>query len=140
MVTADNCAKARELAAWKTTMARAWDAIETTPVTIENLDGGLSVGDKTRFSVDVDTKGLVDNGIGVELVITYKGEKGKDYIQEVCEFDVVKVEGSKLTFELVHKLKQSGEFRYGFRMFPKHADLPHRMNFCYVRWLQMAHI
>jgi starch phosphorylase len=83
---------------------------------------------------------LTDKGIGVELVITYKDEKGKDRVHEVCEFDMVKAEGSKLSFELVHKLTQSGEFRYGFRMFPKNSDLPHRMNFCYVRWLQMAHI
>ena len=140
MVVANDYAKARELSAWKTKVAQAWEAIETSPVMVENLDGGLSVGDRTRFTVDVDTKDLNDKGIGVELVITYKDEKGKDRVQEVCEFDMVKAEGSKLSFELIHKLNQSGEFRYGFRMFPKNSDLPHRMNFCYVRWLQMAHI
>ena len=81
-----------------------------------------------------------DKGIGVELVITYKDEKGKDRVQEVCEFYMVKAEGSKLSFELVHKLTKSGEFGYGFRMFPKNSDLPHRMNFCYVRWLPASHI
>lgn len=137
MVVADNYAKARELAAWKTNMARNWDAIEVDSLIAEQIDGdGWAVGDRTKFTAVVDTKGLVDNGIGIELVITYKNDQGIEHIDEVKEFNLVKTEGTKLHFSLDYLLRRSGQFRYGFRMFPKNPDLPHRMNFCYVRWIQ----
>jgi len=32
-------------------------------------------------------------------------------------------------------MNRAGNFRYAFRMFPKNEDLPHRQDFCYVRWI-----
>jgi len=31
--------------------------------------------------------------------------------------------------------RTAGVFEYGFRLFPKHALLPHRQDFGLVRWL-----
>lgn len=58
------------------------------------------------------------------------------HIADKREFDLVKREGALLTFKLEYVLEQGGIYKYAFRMFPKNADLPHRMDFCYVRWLQ----
>jgi hypothetical protein len=33
------------------------------------------------------------------------------------------------------KLKDAGVFRYGYRLFPINANLPHRMDFAYTRWI-----
>lgn len=141
MIVADDFAKARELAAWKTNMARNWDNIEAEPVVTTHLSGrGLAVGDKTRFTAVVDTKGLVDNNIGIELVIIYRDNRGVEHVSESHEFNLVKTEGSKLYFDLTHTLTKGGQFKCGFRMFPKNVDLPHRMNFCYVRWLHVSNI
>lgn len=142
MVCADGYAKAREMAAWKTNVARHWDEIEVVSLTYHNDLGNdtLAIGDKTHFEAVIDTHELNDNGLGIELVITYRNDKGKDHIHEVAEFNVVRTEGSRMYFVLDHQLVQSGQFRYAFRMFPKHHDLPHRMNFCYVRWLQATRI
>lgn len=136
MIVKDNFAKAREIAEWKTIMARGWNEIEVEPVQCYFPDAEMyAVGDKATFTTVVDTKGLVDNRIGVELVITFRDNKGQDHIKEVKEFNLMRTEGTKLFFELKHQLSQSGLFRMGFRMFPHNTDLPHRMNFCYVRWL-----
>lgn len=136
MMVKDNFAKARELAEWKAVMARGWNEIEAEPVKCQFAnDDVFSVGDKYSFTTVVDTKGVVDNRIGVELVVVCRDEKGKEHIKEVKEFNLMKIEGSRLFFELKYQLSQSGQFRMGFRMFPHNADLPHRMNFCYVRWL-----
>ena len=136
MIVKDNFAKAREIAEWKTIMARGWNDIEVEPVQCYFPDAEMyAVGDKATFTTVVDTKGLVDNRIGVELVITFRDNKGQDHIKEVKEFNLMRTEGTKLFFELKHQLSQSGQFRMGFRMFPHNTDLPHRMNFCYVRWL-----
>jgi len=40
-----------------------------------------------------------------------------------------------LFFNLEFQLNMAGTFKYGFRMFPKNEDLPHRQDFCYVRWI-----
>ena len=136
MIVKDDFAKAREIAEWKTIMARGWNDIEVEPVQCYFPDAEMyAVGDKATFTTVVDTKGLVDNRIGVELVITFRDNKGQDHIKEVKEFNLMRTEGTKLFFELKHQLSQSGQFRMGFRMFPHNTDLPHRMNFCYVRWL-----
>ena len=31
-------------------------------------------------------------------------------------------------------METAGSFKVSYRMFPKNADLPHRQDFCYVRW------
>lgn len=142
MIVADNFAKARELSAWKTNMARHWDEIEVISLTSRNLKGNkdLAVGDKINFEALIDTHGLVGNEIGIELVITERNDQGKEHVHEVAEFNLVKTDGTQLHYTLNYQLVQSGQFRFAFRMFPKHHDLPHRMNFCYVRWLQATQI
>ena len=59
---------------------------------------------------------------------------GVDKLFRVLEFKQVKAEGTKVTYQLVNVPKSSGSFKFAFRLFPKNADLPHRQDFCYVRW------
>src|SRR5574344_1330257 len=55
-------AKAKEIAEWKTIMAKGWNDIEVEPVKCYFPDADMyAVGDKVLFSTVVDTKGLVDN-------------------------------------------------------------------------------
>ncbi|HQB69692.1 MAG TPA: alpha-glucan family phosphorylase, partial [Paludibacteraceae bacterium] len=136
-LSANNFAKAKEMAAWKRNVAAHWDEIELLSLEVKNQNyQPIEVGDHYDITAQIDTKGLNDNGIGIELVITYQDAKGKTHVSEVKEFDLVKREGSVLVYKLDYKLSQGGTYKYAFRMFPKHTDLPHRMDFCYVRWLQ----
>ena len=81
----------------------------------------------------VDEKGLND-AVGIEQVVTYTNAEGKEYIYEVNPMEMVKREGDLHTFSVVCALSNSGSFKVAYRMFPKHADLAHRQDFCYVRW------
>jgi starch phosphorylase len=81
----------------------------------------------------IDANGLGRN-LGLELVV-YKKEGNEENFAYTKEFDVIKEEGNVLTYQLNAKLKDAGVFRYGFRLFPKNADLPHRMDFAYTRWI-----
>ena len=54
---------------------------------------------------------------------------------ESYEFDLVKSEGSLLYFETDKALNDPGTHQYGLRVYPKNADLPHRMDFAYMRWI-----
>ena len=75
------------------------------------------------------------NAIGLELVITALDADGQIKVGEVVELNLVKTEGSKLSFNLSYRLERAGYYRYAFRMFPKNENLPHRQDFCYVRWI-----
>ena len=135
-LVADNYKKAREIAAWKQNMAEHWDEIEV--LSVEMPDAMLqnpNVGDKFKVAVELDTKGLNDKGLGVELVAVRTSTHNNDKLYEVEELKLVKCEGSRMRFENEYLLDYAGGLKFAFRLFPKNSDLPHRMDFCYVRWL-----
>lgn len=130
----NNYAKAKEIAAWKQMVAANWDNITIERVDIDAENEMLEVGHPYHISAEVDTKGMDVNSLGIEIVVTYMDDKNRMRKFESKEFEVVKVEGSRVFFELDYQINRVGAFKYAFRMFPKNADLPHRMDFCYVRW------
>lgn len=136
MLHADNFAKAKEIAAWKMKIAEHWDAISLVSLEIENYTDESVLGDDFVATAVIDVHDLDNNGIGIEMVSTYTDDREQTHVANVKEFNLVKREGSQLHFKLNYHLAQGGTYKYAFRMFPKNADLPHRMDFCYVRWLQ----
>ena len=132
----NNFENAKEIAAWKEKVALGWDAIEVLSVEIpEKLIHNPQVGEDYDLNVVLDVKGLNDKGIGVELVVTKFGADNKDVLYDVEELKLVKSEGSKLYFNIDYQMNRAGSFKYAFRMFPKNEDLPHRQDFCFVRWI-----
>jgi starch phosphorylase len=89
----------------------------------------------TTIQKAIDTKAINDRGLGIELVATNIGKNNVDSLYSVEELKVIKNEGTKLFFNLEKRLNMAGTFKYGFRMFPKNEDLPHRQDFCFVRWI-----
>ena len=135
MLAANDYAKAKEIAAWKEQVVEKWDSIEvvSSEKTVDLLKGSIESGKEYTINYVIDEKGL-DDAIGLELVTTHTGEDGKQHIYSVEPFSVVKREGSLYTFQVKHKLENAGSFKVAYRMFPKNPDLPHRQDFCYVRW------
>jgi starch phosphorylase len=132
----NNFAKAREISEWKQEMAQKWDQIEVVNVSqIDHSHEEPHVGQGTTLNVEIDTKDLHNKGIGVELVITRLTKNNKEQLYDVEELQLVKTEGSHLFFSLDYVMNRAGNFKYAYRMFPKNEDLPHRQDFCYVRWL-----
>jgi starch phosphorylase len=133
-VAADGYAKAKSIAAWKEKVAAGWDRIEIVSAPTPDANQFV-VGKPFKFEICIDTKEINENCIGIDFVCTERDANNQDKIRDVVkEFKMVKQEGSKLYFELEDRITKAGSFKYAFRMFPKHEDLPHRMDFCYVRW------
>ena len=131
-LSANDKAKAKEIAAWKETVAERWDAIEVVSATnVAELD--VTSGSDVKLTVVLDEKGL-DNAVGVEVVTIETDSEGKDHINCVDTLELVKKENNIHTFEGIHSVNHAGTFKVAYRMYPKHADLPHRQDFCYVRW------
>ncbi|NCC10522.1 MAG: glycosyltransferase family 1 protein [Bacteroidia bacterium] len=134
-LAANEYAKAKEIAAWKEEVVAKWDEIEI--VSSEKVEvlkkGELESGKEYTISYVIDEKGLND-AVGLELVTIYTTSEGKQHVYSVEPFNVVKKEGNLYTFQVQHSLSNAGSFKIAFRMFPKNPDLPHRQDFCYVRW------
>ncbi len=136
MLKENNFAKAKEIAAWKENMSSKWHEIEITEVNIpEKLIHDPHVGEDYPLEVVIDTKELNDKGIGIELVVVKKDKNNKDLLHDVEELNLVHTDGSKMYFSMDYQMNLAGSFKYAFRMFPKNEDLPHRQDFCYVRWI-----
>ena len=136
ILNADNYSKAKEIAAWKQKIAEGWDRIQVLSVEIpEKLLHNPQVGEMYNINILIDIDGINDKGIGIELVATKLGKNNVDILYDVNELKLVKTEGSKMFFTIDYQLNKAGSFKYGFRMFPKNEDLPHRQDFCFVRWI-----
>ncbi|MCQ2196091.1 MAG: alpha-glucan family phosphorylase [Bacteroidaceae bacterium] len=131
----DNCKLAKEIAAWKESVAERWDAINVVSASKpeEVMSGTVAAGQKYTIRVVVDEAGLQD-ALGMELVTLNTDKEGVDHIYSVEEFKVVGNEGNLYTFELEHTLNNAGSFKVAYRLFPKNENLPHRQDFCYVKW------
>lgn len=135
----DNYAKAKEIAAWKEEVAAHWDCCEICSFTSDAdfATNGPVVGKEASFSLVVDRHEL-QGMIGVEAIITKEDpEKHEPKIVDKFEFKLVKEEGTKMFFELKATPVEAGSQKIGFRMFPKNPNLPHRMDFAFVRWIQL---
>ncbi len=133
---ADNFARAKEMAAWKEKIARGWSQIEVVSIDLpEGLTEHPVVGKSYDIRAVIDTKELDDKGIGIEMVIVRTGENNQETLFHTVEMEIVRCEGTRLHFHATLLPELAGSFKYAFRMFPKHNDLPHRQDFCLVRWL-----
>lgn len=129
----NNYAEAREIVTWKEEVASKWDQIQI--LNVASNEAHLTsprIGSQLEMSCTIDTKGL-GKSIGVELVI-YKEFDGESKFVATKPLNIVKEEGSVLTYELKDKVKEAGIYRYALRMYPNNSALPHRMDFAYVRW------
>ncbi len=126
-------AKAKEIVAWKEKVASVWDDIEICDVDVNDKTGSNeAVNYEGTVTIDVKDPSLVDS-FGIEFVSTQMVD-GVDKLYRTLEFKVTKKEGTKVTYSLTSTPMSSGSFKCALRLFPKNAELPHRMDFCYVRW------
>ncbi len=126
---------AKEIAQWKENVAERWDSIRVVKKDEASLFDACQTGKKYKLSYVIDEQGLND-AIGLELVILKPDSDTSDRrVFRVDEFKMVGHEGNNYTFELEEEPELAGSFKTCVRMFPKNANLPHRQDFCYVKWL-----
>ncbi|MDR2627970.1 MAG: alpha-glucan family phosphorylase [Dysgonamonadaceae bacterium] len=138
-LSAGNYAKAKEIAAWKEDVAARWDQFEVVEIGFDDkiFVSGTEVGEKVSFEVVLDRKEM-KGMLGVELVDTiFNADHNGQEISKVFDFDLVKTDGSKLYFSTIITSRKTGNHKIGIRVYPKNPDLPHRMDFAYVRWLEI---
>lgn len=138
-ITANSFAKAKEIAAWKESVASKWDSFVVESIKINGADLNhvnptFVEGQGYDIEVIIDKKDLTEE-IGVEAVIVAHEEGKDDRFIQAEQFKVEKTEGSKVYFKLRDKFNLVGSHKVGYRVYPLNKDLPHRMDFAYVRWI-----
>lgn len=132
-LSANGDALAKEIVAWKEKVAAAWDGVKVVSLDgVDTLGAAGSTGKDIHISAVVDTNGL-GKDIRVEAVV-YKLVDGQEEFLERSEFKLDKIEGNIAHFSYDEKLRNPGQLRYAFRIYPWNAELPHRQDFAYVRW------
>ena len=135
-LSADNNRLAKEIAQWKEAVAERWDAINVVSSTWDIPSTGAMTGVDYTVQYVIDEQGL-DDAVGLEIVSVYTDENGEERIASVRPLSVVGHTGNHYTFEGKIELSNAGNFKSAVRMYPKNINLPHRQDFCYVKWFEL---
>ena len=132
---ADGNKLALEIATWKEEVAQKWDDIKVISINKEEAlsNGNTISGEKYDIEIVVDEAGLKD-AVGIELVTLVTDKEGVEHVYNIDQFKVTANEGTKYTFKASHSIDNAGSFKVCYRMYPKNELLPHRQDFCYVKW------
>lgn len=133
VLSENNYAKAKYITTWKKEIASKWNDIEIKSIDTGNgLNATIKAGEEYDITIVIDEKGL-DDAIGVESVITHI-QNGNERIYSVIPLELISRNGNLYTFKGKSCISNAGSFKQSFRMYPKNKLLPHRQDFCYVRW------
>ncbi len=130
---ANNFQVAKDIALWKETVAERWDNIRVVSKD-DSAFADMATGQNAEITYVIDEQGLQD-AVGLELVTLDTNPNTDRKIHRVYPFKMVKCEGNNYTFKVNFEPEEAGPYRYAVRMFPQNKELPHRQDFCYVKWL-----
>ena len=135
-LAADGYQKAKELAQWKEIVAERWDAINVVSSEWDFPTTGGVTDQKYHLKYVINEQGL-DDAIGLEKVNVLIDKDGNEKVYNVEPLTITGHEGNNYTFEADLTPHQSGVYRSAIRVYPKNKELPHRQDFCYVKWLEL---
>ena len=127
----------KELALWKHRILTHWKNIQVLEYDLPDVTREeFMVGKIYTGKVILDLDGLSADEIGVEMVHA-KGVdgNGEALFRGTQKFECTKVDGSIAEYTFEQEVNETGVFDIGFRIYPRHENLPHRMDFPLVRWI-----
>ena len=133
-ISANDNRLAKDIAQWKEAVAERWDTIHVVSSEWNIPINSAETGQKYSVKYVINEQGL-DDAIGLEVVNVYTDRNGEERIFSIIPMKMIGREGNNYTFEAILEPNQAGLYKTGVRMFPKNENLPHRQDFCYVKWL-----
>jgi phosphorylase/glycogen(starch) synthase len=135
-LTDNNFEKAKELAAWKSTMITEWDNIEVLNYSFEKpKENVYRSGHDYKAEIALNVNNIPRENVGVEYVITQMSKSGEHEFVARKEFTLVSCKSGKCLYRAHLVPEKAGTFFYGIRIYPKNKDLPHRQDFYLLRWI-----
>lgn len=133
-LTENDNSLAKEIAGWKETVAERWDTISVVSRDISAL-AETETGTEYKLTYVIDEQGLND-AVGLELVSIKNESDDETTIYTIRPFEMVRKDGNVHTFECEFEPDHAGTYKVCVRMYPKCDKLPHRQDFCYIKWLE----
>ena len=127
----------KELALWKHRILQHWKGIRVVEYDFPDVTRQeFMVGNTYTGKVLLDLGTLSADEIGVEMVHARSGSGNESPVFRGSEdFECTRIDGSVAEYTFVQKVDETGVFDVGFRIYPKHEHIPHRMDFPLVRWI-----
>ena len=138
-IAKDNYRLAKEIAQWKEAVAERWDSINVVSSTWDFPAGGIEAGSEYTIRYVINEQGL-DDAVGLEKVNVYTNKGGEECVYSVEPLQLTGRNGNNYIFEAKLKATQFGQYKSAIRMYPRNKNLPHRQDFCYVKWLELPQI
>ena len=135
----DNNRLAKEIAQWKEAVVERWDAINVVSCEWDFPANGCEAGRSYNIKYVINEQGL-DDAVALEKVNVCLDKDGNEKVFSVEPLKMTGHEGNNYTFEAVLKPNQFGQYKSAIRMYPKNKNLPHRQDFCYVKWLELPQL
>lgn len=134
MMGANDGARARDLASWKTRVREAWPRVRVVGVN-SSVSGEIPVSDRMTVTAEVHLAGMTPDQVSIEL---YQGsiDPGGDIVDgQVTSMDPVGSSGDNHLFEAADvSFDSSGKHGFTVRVLPHHVDLPNPHQMGLIRW------
>ena len=134
-INADDFRLAREITEWKRKVLKEWETVDV--IEVKRPDMGkepILLGKEYEARVSLST-GFLDAGdIGVEMLLA---EQSGDRLHIVMqrELDIVSNKAGSATYSIKFVPTVSGTYLSAIRLYAKNPHLPHRQDFCLVKWV-----
>ena len=133
---ANNYEKAGEIANWKTKLLHSWTNIKVVSLALpDSTKRPLVSGENFKAEITLDLSNLNASEIGVEVLF---GQKENDKVEKIIftkQLVLKEFEKSIAKYVCNFEILKPGVFDYVFRIYPKNELLPHRQDFCLVKWV-----
>ena len=135
-ISKDGYRLAKEIAQWKEAVAERWDAINVVSCEWDYPSTGIETAQKYTLRYVINEQGL-DDAVALEKVNVHINKEGEERVFSVEPLKMVGRDGNNFIFEATLAPQQAGDFKSAVRMYPKNKNLPHRQDFCYIKWLEL---
>lgn len=124
------------ISAWKKKTELLWGNLSVVEKNIHNSNlRPLLLGENFDVEIKINTAGIPANEVGVEILF---GDKIMDKVDEILfieELQQTNVDENIVTFHNSIEIRKPGVLNYAIRVFVKNSELPHRTDFCLVKWI-----
>lgn len=128
--------EAKEMAEWKKTITQRWAGIHLVDRDIFDTDNySLTLGESFKVGIKVYCNGVLPENLGVEALFFKRKSETELELRNSYPLTLTNGKGDIATFSAEIDPQMSGVYEYGFRLYPKHENLPHRQDLGLIKWL-----
>ncbi|MCI5083022.1 MAG: alpha-glucan family phosphorylase [Saprospiraceae bacterium] len=134
-VRSNNYKMAKELVGWKNQVKRNWEDVRLIELDMhDTINHPLPAGAPFQAKLRIDTGNIPVEFLGMEVVFFNRISDQELELKIKEPLKMEKTEGSQAVFSCSIDPEMTGVYEFGFRVFPRHNELPHQQDLALVKW------